>query len=208
MLFVEVSVVRLGEEDNTCSVCYETIDISAAAGVKYHRACGTMTFEPGQFMKNISIELICNNAFEATLEFSMRLYDAKGAVLGTEDTCRILIADDDTFPTNRFHTFLSQGQMSRINGGALMLEYFKMAFSDRALRRAAFWNCLTDQYANVSFVWHIFLNRVLVDSVLAPTPQDDSWYSGALPTSRRLAGPFCWWCCSCCLTVSSSFCTA
>ncbi|CAJ1400718.1 unnamed protein product [Effrenium voratum] len=181
---VEVSVVRLGEEDNTCSVCYETSDISAAAGVKYHRACGTMTFEPGQFMKNISVELICNNAFEATLEFSMRLYDAKGAVLGTEDTCRILIADDDTFPTNRFHTFLSQGQMSRINGGALMLEYFKMAFSDRALRRAAFWNCLTDQYANVSFVWHIFLNRVLVDSVLAPTPQDDSWYSGALPTSR------------------------
>lgn len=61
-----------------------------------------------------------------------------------------------------------------------------MAFSDRALRRAAFWNCLTDQYANVSFVWHIFLNRVLVDSVLAPTPQDDSWYSGALPTSRSL----------------------
>lgn len=51
-------MVRLGEEDNTCSVCYETIDISAAAGVKYHRACGTMTFEPGQFMKNISIELL------------------------------------------------------------------------------------------------------------------------------------------------------
>ena len=30
---MSVDVIRLGEEDNFCSVCYETVDVSALAGV-------------------------------------------------------------------------------------------------------------------------------------------------------------------------------
>lgn len=30
---VDVDIIRLGEEDNACSVCFETIDVSATAGV-------------------------------------------------------------------------------------------------------------------------------------------------------------------------------
>lgn len=37
----------------------------------------------------------------------------------------------------------------------LRLEYFRMAFSDRPLRKAAFWNALTDQYTNITFVWQV-----------------------------------------------------
>ena len=32
---VDVDIIRLGEEDNACSVCYETQDVSALAGVTW-----------------------------------------------------------------------------------------------------------------------------------------------------------------------------
>lgn len=66
------------------------------------------------------IDLICNDAFEATLEFLIQLSNPKGAVLGTK-SCRILIADDDSFPTNRNHDLLTQGRIEDISGSALML---------------------------------------------------------------------------------------
>ena len=33
---VNVDIIRLGEEDNDCSVCYETQDVSALAGVTWN----------------------------------------------------------------------------------------------------------------------------------------------------------------------------
>ena len=65
------------------------------------------------------VELICNDAFEATLEFLIQLSEPKGAVLGTK-SCRILIADDDSFPTNKNHDKLVQGRIEDISGEALM----------------------------------------------------------------------------------------
>eukprot|EP00434_Breviolum_minutum_P040918 symbB.v1.2.036381.t1/scaffold5123.1/size30641/2 len=179
---VSVDVIRLGEEDNFCSVCYETVDVSALAGVKYVKTEGEVNFDAGEFFKTISIDLICNDAFEATLEFLIQLSNPKGAVLGTK-SCRILIADDDSFPTNRNHDLLTQGRIEDISGSALMLEYFRMAFSDRPLRKAAFWNALTDQYTNITFVWQVFINRVLIDSVLT-SPPVEAFYIGIFPQSR------------------------
>lgn len=46
---VNVDIIRLGEEDNACSVCYETQDVSALAGVKYIKTQGELRFEPGEF---------------------------------------------------------------------------------------------------------------------------------------------------------------
>lgn len=123
----------------------------------------------------------------------------------------------------------------------LRLEYFRMAFSDRPLRKAAFWNALTDQYTNITFVWQVgaggvceilvvvwmalrirmawrlevwsmlaslawrgvedgggcwcfrtiqrnpalevFINRVLIDSVLT-SPPVEAFYTGIFPQSR------------------------
>eukprot|EP00438_Fugacium_kawagutii_P024500 Skav231351 [mRNA] locus=scaffold1586:2413:15749:- [translate_table: standard] len=174
---VDVDIIRLGEEDNACSVCFETVDVSATAGVKYVQTQGELHFESGEFFKTISALV-----FMATLEFQVQLSNPKGAVLGTKH-CRILIADDDSFPTNKNHDVLLQGRIEEISGGSLMLEYFRMAFSDRALRKAAFWNGLTDQYTNVTFVWQVFMNRILIDSVLT-SPPVQAFYSAIFPESR------------------------
>lgn len=62
---VRVEVVRLGEDEDECSVDYATFDISAHRDVKYIGAKGTIRFEKGEMFKFLEIKLIENESFEA-----------------------------------------------------------------------------------------------------------------------------------------------
>mmetsp|Transcript_40679 Transcript_40679/g.73295 ORF Transcript_40679/g.73295 Transcript_40679/m.73295 type:complete len:1003 (-) Transcript_40679:64-3072(-) len=169
---VTIQVVRLGEDDNSCTVGYSTRDVSALAGKKYHHVEGFLTFGHGEFIKELQVQLIENECFEATLEFAMDLHSPHGCVISPNlDTCRVLVADDDAFPTNKFKDALRAGDQMVVPGRHLMLEYYRMALSDRKLRKAAISNLLTDQTRNLVYLWHMMLSRYMIDSVLKPVDQ-------------------------------------
>lgn len=169
---VEVEVSRLGEDDNQCHVDYETFDISAVSGVKYVGRKGTIAFEPGQMSVVIDIKLVENDAFEATLEFGVRLLRPRNAVLGHYlHTCRVTVADDDTFPTNRNADKLREDSAAEIQPVVLWSEYLKMSLKDRKVRVAATYNLLTDQVRNLAYLWQVMLTKYLIDQVLADEPQ-------------------------------------
>jgi len=169
---VEVEVSRLGEDDNQCHVDYETFDISAVSGVKYVGRKGTIAFEPGQMSVVIEIKLVENDAFEATLEFGVRLLRPRNAVLGHYlHTCRVTVADDDTFPTNRNADKLREDRAAEIQPVVLWSEYLKMSLKDRKVKLAATYNLLTDQVRNLAYLWQVMLTKYLIDQVLADEPQ-------------------------------------
>ncbi|CAE7437512.1 pgp-1 [Symbiodinium natans] len=168
---VQVEVSRLGEDDNQCHVDYETFDISAVSGVKYVGRKGTIAFEPGEMSVTVEINLIENDSFEATLEFGVRLLRPRGAVLGHYlHTCRVTVADDDTFPTNRNADKLRQGRGAEIQPIVLWTEYLRMSLKDRKVRTAAIYNLLTDQVRNLAYLWQVMLTKYLIDQVLADEP--------------------------------------
>lgn len=168
---VRVEVVRLGEDEDECSVDYATFDISAHRDVKYIGAKGTIRFEKGEMFKFLEIKLIENESFEATLEFGVKLASPWNAVLGAYlYVCRVVIADDDTFPTNRNYDLLKKDQAAVIHPIVLWKEYLKMTLKDRNVRNAAAANMMTDQVRNLAYLWQVMLTKYLIDQVLAEEP--------------------------------------
>ncbi|OLP98114.1 DNA polymerase alpha catalytic subunit [Symbiodinium microadriaticum] len=120
----------------------------------------------------IDIKLVENDAFEATLEFGVRLLRPRNAVLGHYlHTCRVTVADDDTFPTNRNADKLREDSAAEIQPVVLWSEYLKMSLKDRKVRVAATYNLLTDQVRNLAYLWQVMLTKYLIDQVLADEPQ-------------------------------------
>ncbi|CAE7756423.1 potA [Symbiodinium pilosum] len=95
----------------------------------------------------------------------------RNAVLGHYlHTCRVTVADDDTFPTNRNGDKLREGRAAEIQPVVLWTEYLKMSLKDRKVRRAAIYNLLTDQVRNLAYLWQVMLTKYLIDQVLAEEP--------------------------------------
>lgn len=195
--FVEVEIVRLGNDDNHCSVQYATQDVSAKAGKKYIPRQGRVEFDAGEFKKSIPIELIGNNAFEATLQFEVVLSDAKGATIGaTLRKCNVLIADDDFFPTNKYKQAILEGRLRTLSGWGLMREYIRMALSDSKIRSAARVCFFADQISNLLYLWNIEMARLVVDVLLQPLDPatiDWYWYESLIPKSDM--GKLSLWAC-------------
>ncbi|CAK9111832.1 unnamed protein product [Durusdinium trenchii] len=118
--------------------------------------------------KILEIKLIENESFEATLEFGIRLVMPWNAVLGNYlSVCRVVVADDDTFPTNRNHDLLRRDRAAEIHPMVLWKEYLRMTLKDKNVRKAATYNLLTDQVRNFSYLWQVMLTKYLIDQVLA-----------------------------------------
>mmetsp|Transcript_57538 Transcript_57538/g.134777 ORF Transcript_57538/g.134777 Transcript_57538/m.134777 type:complete len:975 (-) Transcript_57538:79-3003(-) len=182
---VHVQVIRLGEDDDECHVDYETFNISAVSGVKFVGKKGSLTFGQGQMAVTLEIKLIENDAFEATLEFGVRLMRPRNCVLGAYlHTCRVTIADDDTFPTNRNADKLKEGRAAEIQPVALWLEYLRMSLKDRKVWYAATLNVMTDQVRNLSYLWQVMLTKYLIDQVMAEEVQP-FFTDPMMPSSRE-----------------------
>ena len=75
-------VVTLNRKSSgTVTVDYSTVAITAQAGSDYQAKTGTLTFEPGQTSKIISIPIIDDDVNDSGETFEVLLHDAKGADL-------------------------------------------------------------------------------------------------------------------------------
>lgn len=172
---MRIDVVRLGDSSGEATAEYTTVDSSAKAGVKYEAQAGTVRFLPGETMKEITVPLLQNDSFDATLEFLVEIVDVKGAHMGKYlYTCRVKIIDDDVFPTNKYEADLRGHSEAKIPGFGLMMEYFKMLWQVRHIRVDSIKQVAMDQFKAFYFILTLYLQMYLVDVVLVnPKHHDD-----------------------------------
>lgn len=92
---VAVFTLRLGEaRDAAVSVRWATADGSARAGSDYAARAGTVTFEPGQLTRTVSVPLLDSPAREGLELFRLRLFDPVNDAIG-RGTAWATIHDDD-----------------------------------------------------------------------------------------------------------------
>ena len=66
---------------------------SAVEGLNYNAVAGQLRFAPGETFKTIHVPILRSPGWSATLEFSMRLSDVRGASLGFNlDWCRVCVS--------------------------------------------------------------------------------------------------------------------
>jgi len=156
-----VEVVRIGDVTGTASVFFATQDASAKAGQKFVGYSATLVFQPGEHVKEVSIELLQDERWDATLEFKMALSEVSGAQLGLYlHACRAKIIDDDNYPTNKYS--------DRLTGLSLMAEYVKMNLGDPVIFRDTIKHIMMDLLKGMYFFLTLYLTIYLIDVVLAP----------------------------------------
>ena len=79
------------------SVSYRTEERSATAGVDFEAASGTVTFEPGQSEKTVSIVTLDDAHDDGGETVTLVLFDARGAIL-VDDTATGTIVNSDPMP--------------------------------------------------------------------------------------------------------------
>lgn len=165
-----VDVMRLGDDTHPCSCFYETHDSSAKAGEKYLHTSGTLQFGTGESLKSINIPLLDDDSWNATLEFEVELSKPNACQLGKYlNRCRVKCIDDDTFPTNRFAERIKQkvAKHKLVTADfALMLEYFKMNYTNPTVRKASIKLVIYGQVGNLYFIFQLLLTQHLIDKVL------------------------------------------
>jgi len=173
---VNVDVVRFGDASQKASVEYYSQDSSAKAGKKYVAQSGVLTFLPGETLRVIEIPLIEDDAWDATLEFSMQLKRARGAQLGLYlHAARVMIIDDDSFPTNKYvDNFSSPEEEEKIPGVGIFIEFCKMSTHSPQIFWGTWKTLLLDQVKNMYFFLTLYLQMYLVDVVLSPGAGEES----------------------------------
>lgn len=189
-----VSVLRLGNTSYSSTVHFETIEHSAKAGVKYVPTRGVLEFGPGEWSKCVLVNILDDDNFDAALDFGVQLSAPSRARLANEPCrCRVVIIDDDAFPTNRFRDELQSGRVDDIPALSLMWEYWVMCFRDRHVRMLALLYVVLDLLKTLYFFVTLYLQMYLVDHVLGnhhAAAQDGRrlMLTAILAAGRRLGG--------------------
>jgi glucose/arabinose dehydrogenase len=91
-----ITVLRSGDDlTKTSSINYATIAETATAGVDYIETAGTITFDPGETSKQITIPILNDSLAEQDETFGLVIDEPEGADLGIQRTLGITIQDDD-----------------------------------------------------------------------------------------------------------------
>jgi fibro-slime domain-containing protein/uncharacterized repeat protein (TIGR01451 family) len=91
--------VRLtNPSDHTVTVGYATTAGTATEGTDYHRASGTLTFEPGEDRKTVKVQVIGDTLFETDETFHLDLSNAAGAPI-QDGRGTATIVDDEACPS-------------------------------------------------------------------------------------------------------------
>ena len=92
-----IPVTRTGNLDNSISIDYQTFEETAIAGEDFVSQQQTLTFEPGQSSKDITIDLIDDESIDPDETFSITIDSVKGnGSLDAPRTARITIDDNET----------------------------------------------------------------------------------------------------------------
>jgi hypothetical protein len=95
---VQVPIVRNSTDGDgaTTSVTYATADGTGKAGSDYTATSGTVTFQPGETVKWVSVPVLDDRTSEPTESFTVSLSNPTGGVaLGSPRTTTVTINDDD-----------------------------------------------------------------------------------------------------------------
>jgi Domain of unknown function (DUF4394)/Calx-beta domain len=95
---VQVPIIRNSTDGDgvTTTVSYATADGSAKAGKDYSATSGTVTFQPGETVKLVSIPVLDDRRSEPSEAFTVTLSNPSGGVaLGSPRSSTVTINDDD-----------------------------------------------------------------------------------------------------------------
>lgn len=172
---VQVRVNRLGTSSQPVTVQYVTRDGSAKAGEKFVGLKGSLSFAPGENSKMIEIILIGSDAFENDLEFEVQVFNPIGCVVGEYlQVCRVLIVDDDTYPSNKYEQQVRSHRIWSIRSWPLFFDFISTSMQRPAIKRACLKNMLTDQLMNMNYLLNVYLMNFLIDDLLQGSRQERS----------------------------------
>lgn len=86
----------------TVKVDYETLDGTAVEDSDYEATSGSVTFDPGETIKTVSVTLVDNSVDEPNEIFYLQLTEADNATIGTDNQAPLTIIDDDGLPSVTF----------------------------------------------------------------------------------------------------------
>ena len=94
---IDIPVVRTGNLDETVSVNFRTFEETALAAEDFTNQEGSLTFEPGETVKNITIAIADDGVVDPDETFSVTIDNVTGnGTLDAPRTARITINDDDS----------------------------------------------------------------------------------------------------------------
>eukprot|EP00928_Gymnodinium_smaydae_P048082 TRINITY_DN32120_c0_g1_i1.p1 TRINITY_DN32120_c0_g1~~TRINITY_DN32120_c0_g1_i1.p1 ORF type:complete len:842 (+),score=208.30 TRINITY_DN32120_c0_g1_i1:148-2673(+) len=167
---VEVKVIRIGNLSQRCSVSYRSHDRSAIAGQKYHSVEGSIDFEPGETTKFFEVGVIDDDSFDTTLEFELELFDEHNCDVSSEfRRARVLIIDDDQFPSNQFAKEIEAGEDAALHkvGFSLLWAYVRFCFWHVP---GTWWKTVLIMvltiFPNACYFMSIIIRQYLVDACL------------------------------------------
>ena len=97
---VAVNVLRTSGYDGRVTAQYVTEDVTATSPADYRLTEGIVTFEEGERIKTITIEIVNDEVFEVSEIFNLRLYNPSGgADIIQPDVASITILNDDVDPS-------------------------------------------------------------------------------------------------------------
>ena len=85
------------------TVDYATADGSATAGADYTAASGTLTFAAGEMAKTVAVTALSDTAVEDDETFTLTLFNASGATIGTASATGTVANANDAPLTASFH---------------------------------------------------------------------------------------------------------
>ena len=85
----------LGEPSGRTTVGYEVVGGTATAGTDFALQTGTLTFDPGQSVQSVPVQLLDDDEREGRETIKIRLLPAPGAILGTPARLTVAIAAND-----------------------------------------------------------------------------------------------------------------
>jgi ABC-type multidrug transport system fused ATPase/permease subunit len=181
---VQVQLVRLGLINSVSVVHYTTRDATAKAGREYLATQGTVTFNPGDSMRWLSVPVISVSGWNPSNDFQIELLEegASNAILGRYlRRTRVKVVNNDCFPTQTHQEHIVraiQESPPNMEGRstpfwAMMLEYCKWNFQDPTVRKRTIRKILFGGLHNAEFTLSLFLNVYLIDFILNSTRDEE-----------------------------------
>lgn len=90
-----ITVVRWGNNSAAASVDYATGNGTALAGADYTATAGQLSFAPGQTRMSFTVPILEDSAVEGIERANLSLSNPSGAILGSPNTARLVINDND-----------------------------------------------------------------------------------------------------------------
>lgn len=172
-----LDVLRIGNQEGTSEVSYETRDESALQGRSYVATSGRLVFAPGVTLLQIEIPIIDNSLWDTTTEFTCILKhdDAKGATIGHSlSSALVKIIDNNYFPTDEFANLITDNEILDHHKWPLLFGYFKLVTRIPSVFQGTIKFILVDFVHNLWGLFHLFMNVYILDFVVDTSrPVDD-----------------------------------